>query len=129
MSNTPTYRLKNRIADINETMYLTYLCANDPVSRELNRIIVSSRSHTNTLSTVLSISSGFPPPFWLLRLVLQLLLPLFVFPLPPLPELRFFDSLRTWKIVYTIYYLIAAKHCLLDINRPICKYVLQWNNM
>ena len=67
-----------------------YLCAKDPVSRELNKTIVSSRSHINTLSTVLSTSSGLPP-FWLLRLVLQLLLVEFTLA-PPLPEFRFLES-------------------------------------
>ena len=66
------------------------MCAKDPVSRELNKTIVSSRSHINTLSTVLSTSSGLPP-FWLLRLVLQLLLVEFTLA-PPLPEFRFLES-------------------------------------
>ena len=86
-----------------------YLCAKDPVSKELNNTMVSSRSHINTLSTVLSTSSGLPP-FWLFRLVLQLLLVEFTLA-PPLPEFRFLESFfrATKKDIYAIVVIVRQK--------------------
>ena len=92
---------------ISVLLFDPYLCAKDPVSRELNKTIVSSRSHINTLSTVLSTSSGLPP-FWLLRLVLQLLLVEFTLA-PPLPEFRFLESFfratkkHRYEVIFSIW--------------------------
>ena len=88
-----------------------YLWANDPVSNELNKIIVSSKSQMNTRSTVLSTSSELPP-FWLFLLVLQLLFPALI--VPPLPELRFLESffraaikISDYDYIYDILWFMA----------------------
>ena len=89
--------------------------ANDPVSNELNKIIVSSKSQMNTRSTVLSTSSELPP-FWLFLLVLQLLFPALI--VPPLPELRFLESffraaikIRDYDYIYDISWNMATTIC------------------